>query len=246
MDNSRSEQYIWCARVSVYTITVVYMVCMNIAVYHDVETLWKYMVLDEPARSADVLLVLGSIDERVAKYATELTNLYDYSCVVFSGGIAHAGDMLHTTWSESEAEHFYTVFCKMGGKSRRVLLETQSENTGQNATLSCELLQHENVPMKTMQVVTKPYMLRRARATFEAQWPVEGTEFFMSGPNPTLHEYLGRDQPFDALVNIMVGDFQRIVEYPKRGLQTAQDIPKDVMHAWVRLVSAGYDKHFIQ
>lgn len=204
------------------------------------------MTLDEPPRSADVLLVLGSVDEHVATYAAELTNLFDYGCVVFSGGIAHTGDLLRTAWSGTEAEHFYNLFCKTGGKSKNVLLETQSENTGQNATLSYELLRRENVSMRTIQVVTKPYMLRRARATFEAQWPINGTEFFMTALRRSLVEYFDDGWDFDSLVHILVGDFQHIVAYPKRGLQTTQDIPRDATDAWVRLVSAGYDRHLIQ
>lgn len=219
---------------------------MKKAVYRDAETIWKYLTLDEPPRSADVLLVLGSVDEHVATYAAELTNLFDYGCVVFSGGIAHAGDMLQTTWSEPEAEHFYAIFRSAGGRTRNVLLETQSENTGQNATLSYELLRRENVSMRTIQVVTKPYMLRRARATFEAQWPINGTEFFMTALRRSLVEYFDDGWDFDSLVHILVGDFQHIVAYPKRGLQTTQDIPRDATDAWVRLVSAGYDRHLIQ
>jgi hypothetical protein len=43
----------------------------------------------------------------------------------------------------------------------------------------------------------------------------------------------------------MVGDLQRIVEYPKRGLQVAQDVPDSVMKSWSNLVQNGYTKHLL-
>ncbi len=43
----------------------------------------------------------------------------------------------------------------------------------------------------------------------------------------------------------MVGDFERIVEYPKHGFQVEQDIPVDVLDAWRRLVGLGYTSHMI-
>ena len=43
----------------------------------------------------------------------------------------------------------------------------------------------------------------------------------------------------------MVGDLQRIREYPARGFQVAQDIPDDVWAAFETLVAAGFDRHLI-
>ena len=44
----------------------------------------------------------------------------------------------------------------------------------------------------------------------------------------------------------MVGDLQRIREYPAKGFQIPQDIPDDVWSAFEELVSAGYDKYLIR
>ena len=86
-------------------------------------------------------------------------------------------------------------------------------------------------------------MLRRAQATFEAQWPCIATTFHVAGHGLLFDEYPDEKQPFETLVNIMVGDFQRILEYPKEGLQTVQAIPPEVLTAWKRLVKKGFNKH---
>lgn len=50
------------------------------------QTVWDYMVLSQPVESADVLLVLGSRDDRVAEYATELCREHRFGQVMISGG----------------------------------------------------------------------------------------------------------------------------------------------------------------
>jgi hypothetical protein len=44
---------------------------------------------------------------------------------------------------------------------------------------------------------------------------------------------------------VMVGDLQRIKEYPKLGFQIEQEIPKDVWEAWEELVKLGYIKYLL-
>jgi hypothetical protein len=44
----------------------------------------------------------------------------------------------------------------------------------------------------------------------------------------------------------MVGDFQRILVYPKRGFQVEQIIPEMVMKSFEFLVKSGYSKHLIK
>lgn len=44
----------------------------------------------------------------------------------------------------------------------------------------------------------------------------------------------------------MVGDLQRIREYPKLGFQIEQNIPKSVWQAFEKMVGWGYSKHLIK
>lgn len=48
------------------------------------------------------------------------------------------------------------------------------------------------------------------------------------------------------IINIMVGDLQRIRVYPAKGFQIPQDIPEDVWEAYNRLVALGYDKQLVK
>lgn len=40
-----------------------------------------------------------------------------------------------------------------------------------------------------------------------------------------MEEYITQLESFETMVNIMVGDLQRIREYPKKGFQIELDIP---------------------
>jgi hypothetical protein len=47
----------------------------------------------------------------------------------------------------------------------------------------------------------------------------------------------------ERVINIMVGDLQRIRIYPAKGFQIPQDIPDEVWTAYERLVKWGFTKH---
>ena len=214
---------------------------------NDARILWNYMVLGQPPRSADVLLVLGSSDERVAIRAAELSTHYHYDWVVFSGGVAHTDNALFVKpWIDSEAEHFHAVFVQHGGVGE-TLLEDRSQNVGENARYCNELLRQKNIlrGIRTAQIVTKPYMERRAIATFAKQWPEPQPAFYAASPQLSFNDYCNQFLTVEKVIQVMVGDVQRIIEYPNRGLQVEQVVPEKVMAAWRRLIKAGYTGHLI-
>ena len=44
-----------------------------------------------------------------------------------------------------------------------------------------------------------------------------------------------------VVVDMLVGDLQRVIEYPKLGFVLEQDVPNEVHDAYERLVRAGFD-----
>lgn len=77
-------------------------------------------------------------------------------------------------------------------------------------------------------IVTKPYMERRTYATFKKQWPNETTQLTVASPPITYEDYFTAELPKELMINIMLGDLQRIKEYPKLGFQIEQAIPDEV------------------
>lgn len=211
------------------------------------ELIWNYMKMNQPLARCDAVLALGSIDERVAEYGASLFLQGKGDWLILSGGVAHSDDLLATSWGETtEAEHFASIAMNMGVPEDKIILENRATNTGENITFVHELLEEKGIKINSILLVQKPYMERRTYATFEKQWPDKDTRFIVSSPQIPYSSYFNELQPKDKIISIMVGDLQRIKEYPKLGFQTEQEIPDDVWNAYQELVELGYDKHLIK
>ena len=127
------------------------------------------------ARPADALICLGASDLRVAAHAAELFKRGLATRLVCSGGVGtgpHSGANL-LGWTRPEAEIFADLMESEHGISRdKILVEPRSTNSGENMRFSHELLTQSGCPdPKRIILVQKPFMTRRAYATFRKQWP---------------------------------------------------------------------------
>jgi uncharacterized SAM-binding protein YcdF (DUF218 family) len=150
-------------------------------------------------------------------------------------------------WSVPEADQFAAIAVRMGVPPGKIVIENRSTNTGENVRFTRELLAGQGLDPAKFILVQKPYMERRAFATFMKVWP--GKELLVTSPRVSFDEYLARYSNDaltpDEVVAIMVGDLQRIRLYPAKGFQIEQEIPADVWGAFEELVRAGYDRHLV-
>jgi uncharacterized SAM-binding protein YcdF (DUF218 family) len=203
--------------------------------------LWQYHHMQHQLEKADCILVLGSHDYRVADRGAELYLQGWAPLLIFSGGL---GNFTKEMWTESEAEQFAKIAIAKGVPTEAILIENQSSNTGENILFTQRLLQEKGLDPQSFIVVQKPYMERRSYATFKKHWPEK--KLVVTSPQLSFEAYPTEDIPLDKVIHIMVGDLQRIKEYPEKGFQVYQEIPADVWQAWERLVELGYNKHLIR
>jgi uncharacterized SAM-binding protein YcdF (DUF218 family) len=206
--------------------------------------LWDYHHLNHALEKSDLILALGSNDLRVAEYAADLYLQGWAPLLVFSG---NTGALTRGRFSKPEAEMFADVARGKGVPESAMLIEAESTNTGENVIFSRRLLESRGIYSEkgddSLILVQKPYMERRAYATFMNFWPVR--RVIAASPPIPFSEYPTEELPRDLVINIMVGDLQRIKIYPSRGFQVEQEIPDDVWDAFEKLVALGYDKHLI-
>ena len=202
--------------------------------------LWDYHRLDQPPERADCILVMGSHDLRVAARGAELFLEGFAPLLVISGGL---GNLTRGVWDEPEAEKFARAARGMGVPEEAMLLETRAANTGENVTRSRELLRARGLDPASFVLVHKPYMERRALATFMRQWP--GKRACVTSPRCTFDTYPTADIPLDTVIAVMVGDLQRIMRYGDRGFQVPQEVPAEVLEAYERLVALGHTEHLL-
>ena len=209
------------------------------------QKLWDYHHLDHQLLHADAILVLCSHDTSVAARGASLFLEQWAPLLIFAGGL---GAITRGLWDEPEADQFARIAVGMGVPHDRILIENRSTNTGENILFTKQLLAARQLDPATFIVVQKPYMERRSYATFRQVWPSKDAR--VTSPQASMDEYLNRYShatlSADDVVSIMVGDLQRIREYPARGFQIHQDIPADVWQAYEELVRAGYDRHLIR
>ena len=97
--------------------------------------------------------------------------------------------------------------------------------------------------MRSVMLISRPYQQRRAYATCRRLWP-EVEVVCASRPLP-LEEYIESIGDVDRVINMLVGDTQRITVYAERGFAVPQDVPEHVHRAFTRLVDAGYTSRLI-
>jgi uncharacterized SAM-binding protein YcdF (DUF218 family) len=210
-----------------------------------VERVWRYHRLDHHLGRADAIMVLCSHDTIVAERGASLFLEGWAPLLIFSGG---RGTITKQLWSDPEADRFAGIAEAMGVPRERILIENRSTNTGENVQFTREMLAARGLDPASFILVQKPYMERRTFATFSKVWP--GKQLIVTSPQLSLDDYLARCSheslsPADV-IGIMVGDLQRIREYPARGFQIPQEIPADVWDAYGELVRAGYDKYLLR
>lgn len=205
--------------------------------------LWEYHHMHQEERDSDLIFVLCSHDLRVADYAASLFLQNRAPWILFSGGMAHHGDMLETGWDRSEAEMFALRAIEAGVPEEKIILECRARNTGENVLFSEPILREKGIPFQRILALQKPYMERRAYATMRVHWP--DRDIIISSPPISLKEYPNEDVSRDELYNIMTGDLQRIIDYPARGFQISQPVPDEVLEAYHTMLEAGFNRHLI-
>lgn len=202
------------------------------------QRLWDYHHMQHELKRSDCIFALGSHDLRVANRAAELYLQGWAPLLIFSGGL---GNVTKGIWIEAEADRFAAIALNMGVPESAILVENKSTNTGENILFTQALLQERGLDPHTFILVQKPYMERRSYATFKKQWPHK--ELLVTSPQIPFAAYANEEIPLERVINIMVGDLQRIRLYPERGFQIYQEIPDTIWQAYEQLVALGFDKH---
>lgn len=205
------------------------------------QVLWDYHNLDLGLEISDFILAMGSHDERVAVHAAELMLKGFAPLLVTSGGL---GKVTKDMWKVSEGEHFANIAKEMGVPVDNIIVEDQATNSGDNITKTKDIMEKKGLSVKKGILVTKPYMRRRAYATASMQWP--DVDWLVSSPNLNLRDYPNHEVPMDRMINLMVGDLQRIKVYAEKGFQIPQEIPPFVWESYEALKGFGYDAFVIK
>lgn len=204
--------------------------------------LWDYLLLHRAVEKAEVIITLGSHDTRVAERGAELFLEGCAPYLLLSGGF---GRLTDKKWSRPEADVFSEVVQKMGVPEESLLIENKSTNTEENLKFSMKILKEKKIISKNVILVHKPYMERRQFATWEKLFPE--VKAYITSPQFSFADYLKNTHiPKNEIISNIVGEAQRIKEYPAKGFVIPQDIPNEVWQAYEELVKRGFTSQLIK
>ena len=206
----------------------------------DVEALWDYHDMHHEPRPVDVGIGLGSHDLGVATHTANLYRQGLFPAIVFSG--ANAPTTVER-FPRGEAVHYREHAISLGVPDEAIMVETRATNTSENLTYTRDLLVTAGIVRASVLLISRPYQQRRAYATCRKVWPK--VDVLCSSLPLRLDAYVDSIGDVDRVINMLVGDTQRITIYAQQSFAIEQDIPDHIKAAYQRLVDAGYTRRLV-
>jgi hypothetical protein len=91
--------------------------------------------------------------------------------------------------------------------------------------------------------VTKPNAVLRVALTIPIQWPDVTT--FVDSPSVSFPDDVSHIIGVFGVINEMVGDIDRVIQYPARGFQVPHALPQDILESWRALIAEGFGQHLL-
>jgi uncharacterized SAM-binding protein YcdF (DUF218 family) len=206
----------------------------------DAQIIWDYHQLRHQPRPCDAGIGLGSNDLGVATLAADLYHAGMFPVLVFTGANSPT---TRARFPRGEAVHYAEQAMALGVPRSAIIIEPEAANTGHNITFSRRVLAGAGITPNLVMLISKPYMQRRAYATARKLWPEVG--IVCASEDLSLDDYLKQMGDDKLVTDMMVGDLQRVIEYPARGFAIVQEVPARVQDAYRRLLAAGFDSRLI-
>lgn len=201
----------------------------------DALTIWNYHQMHHDLRPVDVGVGLGSHDLGVATFAAKLYQLDLFPTLVFTGANSPT---TAARFPRGEAVQYREHAIELGVPASAVSVEPRATNTGQNIAFTREILVGRGVAVESVLLISKPYMERRAFATCQKVWP--DVEVVCASEPIEFMDYVKSIGSPRLVLDMLVGDLQRVIRYPALGFAIEQQVPEDVRDAYQRLIHAGF------
>ena len=213
-------------------------------VYSNLKVIWDYMHMNMQLGNVDCIIGFGNYNDDIALRAAELYRQGYSKRILFTGGL---GRNTNDLWTGSEAERFSEIAIQQGVPKQDIIIESKSTNTAENILFTRQLFQKMSLNINKIIAVHQPFMERRIYAALKVYWPEINA--LITSPQLTISEYIensvaqGLDEK--TVIDVIVGDFQRIDVYADRGYQIPQFVPQCVYDAYNVLVKMGYTSHLV-
>ncbi len=200
-----------------------------------------YMKLWDQLSFCNVWIIWWSVDMSVPLHGADLYHRWLLWKIVISGGQGRNTEGVFT-WSE--AEIYKNILLASWVPNDIIYLDILATNTGENVLNSMKIINENNIVFEKIMLIHKPYMERRFYATFEQHYPELASKLIVSSIDDRFDEYVLRDDiwfELHGIINMLVGDLDRIVKYPWLWYQSKQVVPSSVLSACEELKLRWYN-----
>lgn len=211
------------------------------ALMEDARTLWEFHQMPHEPRETDVAIGLGSHDIGVPEHAADLYRQGWFPLIVFTG--ANAPTTVNY-FPRGEAVEFAERAEELGVPASALRIESRATNTGENIAFTRALLEEQGITPRTATLISRPYQQRRAYATARKVWPE--LEVICSARAQELPDYISTIGSTRRVLDMLVGDTQRLWVYADRGFAAPEQIDDDTYAAYERLVAAGFTSRVLE
>lgn len=198
--------------------------------------LWRYMSSTRANGPSDAIAVCCSYDLRVCDYACDLVRNGVAPRLVISG---KTGNWTKHLWDVPEAYVFRERALERGINPAAICIEDQATNFGENISFVRKLLPS----LTRVTFVTKPNSILRVSLTVPIQWP--GVAAFVDAPSIAFPRDVSNAIGVFGVIDEMVGDIDRVIQYPAKGFQVPHKLPPDVLASWRFLMAQGFCRHLL-
>lgn len=214
-------------------------IMIDTTILNDAKQIFDYLyVKDDKDISADLIIGFGHFDLRIPRRCAELYQKGLAKKILFTGGRgAGSADL-----KEAEA----IAFCKTLRSeypeisSGDIIVESESTNTGENILMSNTALKKRNNGfcfengISSVIAVASPYRQRRVWRTLQKHLP---RIKLYNRPPETKYEKetaLFRKKG-ENFIQLLIGEVERIRDYPDKGYMACERMPQIVLVAYKRL-----------
>lgn len=191
-----------------------------------------------PPQPADAVLGFGVFDLELPRFCGELHLRGLAARIVFTGGLGAGTGMLGAPEADAWRAELRRVYPEI--PDNIVILENRSTNTAENIRFTADLLARDHpsltfeAGLRTAIIVASPSRLRRVQLTLRHLHPALRT--YRQLPPFTFERELAlyTQNNVNYLAHL-VGELDRLIDYPARGWIASEPLPSEISAAHAEL-----------
>ena len=216
---------------------------INKEIVQALEEIWNYMKLDMKTEKADLIIGCGCLNLEIPVKCADLLKENYAQNILFSGGL---GKLTTDKFQKTEAEIFKDIAIEKGIEPRKIYLEKESTNTGDNFSFSLKII--EKYKIKSDKIIIVHNNLSQRRTLSAAKARIKNKEISVTSPNKTFSQFIERlnsitEEEQYNIISVIVGDIQRLIIFPQLGWQTENEVPETIIADYYKLKNLGYNKY---